>query len=435
MNKKLIIDSVKVKGNKIQVEFSVSQDIEKFFISPYEFYVEYSVFIGNIDMSLAVIPFVCNVLPIIWLTDTTLVIDELDKDFYESIDEIKEGYIKMYPNFKFGGTVVVNNVKNNTNSIFKSPSTSEKSIDVIDTNSNKAVLFSGGVDAFATLIAHLKEKPLLVTLWGSDIPLNDWDGWENVHTHVLNTAKDYNLNAEFIKTNFRKFINYKQLNYIVRESKDNYWHGFQHGIGILGHTAPLVKVNNLSKIYIASSYTEKENVVCASHPSIDEKVKFAGCTVVHDQYEFDRQEKVDHIVAYSKDFVVKPNLRVCYITTGGKNCCKCEKCLRTMFEIFASGGDPRSYGFTYTNKDLRKSKINVFSKGLDHIAIQGYWLPLQRRFSKLEDTIPSQIEWIKTIDFEKEIQSPKMRVIKFMYTLPKRILNRLKRFSFKSGNN
>ena len=168
---------------------------------------------------------------------------------------------------------------------------------------SSAAFFGGGVDAFATLIAHIAEKPTLMTLWGSDIPLKDTDGWEVVKNHTLKTAENFGLQAIFVKTNFRELLNYIELNRLVKMSGDNYWHGFQHGIGIIGHAAPLAAKNGFSTIYIASSYTVNDNKTCASHPDIDGNVRFAGCNIIHDQYEYDRQAKVDHICSFQKSWM------------------------------------------------------------------------------------------------------------------------------------
>jgi len=53
----------------------------------------------------------------------------------------------MYPEFSFKGKINVKNIIKNTYS-----------------NDNSLVLFSGGVDAFQTLLSHIDEKPYLLTL-------------------------------------------------------------------------------------------------------------------------------------------------------------------------------------------------------------------------------------------------------------------------------
>ncbi len=414
MNNTFSVKSVVVEGGTLDVTFSTTGHISKYFNSPLKFHVEYSEDIEKVPVGIAIIPFVCNVLPIVWLTDSTLELPEIDNDFYRSIDKFKQGYVKMYPMLDFKGKVSPLKIIESKTST--PPQQKESS----------AAFFGGGVDAFATLIAHIAEKPTLMTLWGSDIPLKDTDGWEVVKNHTLKTAENFGLQAIFVKTNFRELLNYIELNRLVKMSGDNYWHGFQHGIGIIGHAAPLAAKNGFSTIYIASSYPVNDNTTCASHPDIDGNVRFAGCNIIHDQYEYDRQAKVDHICSFSEKLDEKPHLRVCWVTTCGNNCCRCEKCLRTMCEIFATGQDPHKYSFNYTTKDLRNSKMNIFSRGLCISSI-GYWEQIKLELINRPQAIcPDELEWIKHTDFEREIKSTKMRAGIFLRNLPSRIINKIK---------
>ena len=52
----------------ITIEFAVGDELEQYFKTNI-FQIEYSVDILDVPYGLAVIPFVCNVLPIVWLTD------------------------------------------------------------------------------------------------------------------------------------------------------------------------------------------------------------------------------------------------------------------------------------------------------------------------------------------------------------------------------
>ena len=73
----------------------------------------------------------------------------------------------------------------------------------------------------------------------------------------------------------------------------------------------------------------------------------------HDGYEATRQKKIEFICKYSKENNIKIPLRVCWQSTGGSNCCKCEKCYRTLFGIIAAKGDPRNFGFDYTDEQFK----------------------------------------------------------------------------------
>lgn len=108
-------------------------------------------------------------------------------------------------------------------------------------------------------------------------------------------------------------------------------------------------------VYFASSFTaaDKGKITCASDPTIDNFVKFAGSCVVHDGYEFSRQDKVHNIVEFSNKNGIKVPLRVCWKSTGGKNCCQCEKCWRTILELIAEGASAENYDLNYNYKQLK----------------------------------------------------------------------------------
>jgi len=282
--------------------------------------------------------------------------------------------------------------------------------------------FSGGVDAFATLIAHANEQPSLITVWGSDITLEDLKGWGIVKNHTLDTARRFGVDAIFVKTNFRTFIHECLLNDLVRSSGDGWWHGFQHGIGLIGHAAPIAYQKKSKCVYIASSFTirEKGKVTCASDPSIDNFVRFCGAHVCHDQYEFCRQEKVEHIKEYIVANRLSVKLRVCWISSGGKNCCRCEKCLRTMSALFAEGANPREYGFEYSVSDLKSAKMIVL-RSINDILIP-FWEEIQQRIHlNPRARMPKELAWIKDCDFKRESRSVYVKVSRVMMRIKRKV--------------
>lgn len=405
MNQTIEIQKIEKNQNTITVSFFSSTDLACYFKENI-FLTEYSEDVSKTPDSIAILPFVCNVLPIVWLTGATLKVEEIDKDFILNCSAIRKGYEDMYPMLQFRGRIEANRiVENSTEDI---------------SESNSAAFFSGGVDAFATLIAHIKEKPILITLWGSDIQLDDTDGWEIVKNHTLKTCSDFGLEKVFIRTNFRTFLDECALSKLVVKSNDGWWHGFQHGIGLIGHAAPIIWKNNIKTVYIASSFTKKDKgkVTCASDPTIDNNVKIAGCRTIHDQYDYERIEKVGHIVDFAKRTNIPIDLRVCWITRGGRNCCRCEKCLRTMFEIFAFGEDPHKYGFNYSRKNLQKAKNIVLSQ-YGSVSAPAYWREIQDKVKNINNKInlPPEIEWIHTINFEKERKSFRFKLYMFRQKL------------------
>lgn len=293
----------------------------------------------------------CNVLPIVWLTDATLYLDELDEDFYNCVEKLKQGYREIYPNLQFKGKIECKKIRYERE----------------ECNQRSLVFFSGGVDAFATLIAHIDEFPTLFSICGADVKLANITGWNTVMKQIKEVSDNFNLSTIQCYSNFREFIDEEKLCELVTDlgAKDDYWHGFQHGIGLIGHVAPLAYSYGYTLNYIASSYTIRERGICtcASDPRIDNYVRFCGSKVFHDQFEFNRQEKIRHIVDYCRNNKKYVKLRVCWISDEGDNCCMCEKCIRTMYGIMAEREEPYKFGFVKVNllkiKWLLKYKMRI----------------------------------------------------------------------------
>lgn len=324
-----------VNSGKLTYSFSVSEEINRFFTDvPFE--IEYPENISNVPKSILAIPFVCNVLPIIWLTDSTLFLEEIDKAFYESIPEFKSGYVKMYPNAEFKGEIKVERIVENS-----------------FTNEGKAAMFySGGLDSASTLITHLEEKPILLSIWGSDIRYDNKEGWDVVHSAIAEASEKYGLEEYVFKSTFREFDNESALgNRFSRVLGDGWWHGIKHSLGLLGHIAPFVFKHKISIMYIAASNCDKyPPEPCASNPDVDNHVRFCSCNIIHDGYNFSRQDKIHNVVQFCKKNEDSFNLHVCWVIQNGMNCCRCEKCYRTMIGIWAEGVDPCDFGFEEFNK-------------------------------------------------------------------------------------
>lgn len=256
-------------------------------------------------------------------------------------------------------------------------------------STNKSVcLFSGGLDACTTVTRHIDENLILLSIRGSaDYPLDDEYGW-NFHLKELTTlAKSFNKPLVTVNSNFYSFIdNWGSLHSLIKKSNENWWHGFQHGIGLISLAIPYAYTKRLNRIYIASSYdSSSETITCASHPTIDEKLKFANCQVIHDGFELSRQAKMTIIQDKWKEEGLK--MHVCLKQYQTENCSKCEKCYRTILAILAEGGDPNLYGFKYKFGD-EKRIITDLKHRID-VTYVNYYADIQKRIIQNKDNIKS----------------------------------------------
>lgn len=388
MKNRIEIDLPVINKNSIIYNYIVYGEWKEVFRLDNVFKIEYSCDVSGLPASVAIIPFLANLIPIAWVYDAEVYVPICDKDFYKSIPEVKKGYEEMYPMLHFGGTLNANAIEENCSK-----------------GCNRSIVFfSGGVDAFSTLISHKDEHPILVTLWGSDVFFDDVKGWNNVKNHISKTCRLFETDSILVKSSFRMFLNEGLLGECVKDSGDGWWHGFQHGIGLIGHAAPLVYIKGVEKVYIASTYTikEKGKVTCASDPAIDNHVRFCSSKVFHDGYDFNRQDKVHNIVIYSEEKKANIPVRVCWQSKGGRNCCACEKCWRTILGFYAEGANPVKYGFDYDDEML----INLSNK----MQYYQYTTILKPLYSDIQDSmhrnikrndLPKSIRWFYDVDVSR----------------------------------
>ncbi|MBQ4801996.1 hypothetical protein J8L88_03955 [Aquimarina sp. MMG015] len=353
-------------GHKINYEYSVGANIQKLFTENELFYVKYQIDVSKTPLSIAVIPFLSNVLPMAWFAGFTIEIDEVDEDFYRAQEKIKQEFAKRDTSSSFEGTLVAKKLIKN--SIEKSKS---------------SMLFSGGVDAFATYIRIYDQKPDLITLHGADITIKDKEQWNDFTDFIENEELLNDNNKEFIETNLRDFYTY-QVELLLNDI--GWWGKVQHGLALVGSIAPLSFVNKYGSVHIASSYTDHIDIDWGSTPEIDEKITWgSGFKVFHDGYELKRQDKVDLIAKFASEKDKRFRLRVCYSEKRTEfNCSYCEKCFRTILGLILNNQNPNEYGFkvdgSVYDKIYQILHIGSGSKGVKY-----FWWELMEK-AKNEDT-------------------------------------------------
>ncbi len=145
-----------------------------------------------------------------------------------------------------------------------------------------------------------------------------------------------------------------------------WWGQVQHGMALLGVTAPLTHLLKIDSLFIGSTHTKETQISWGSNPKTDELLKWSNVDITHECYDLSRQEKIKSILEFSKKAKKRIGLRVCYSERReALNCSSCEKCLRTIMGIILEGSDPNSFGFVIDSTfylkvgSLLKSKINT----------------------------------------------------------------------------
>lgn len=179
--------------------------------------------------------------------------------------------------------------------------------------------FSGGVDSFYTFLKHKAEVTHFILIRGYDISLRDDVLWNTTAKNIREIAKLENIKLIEVESNIREMIE----PFIPWD--------FSHG----GCLAAAGLCLGFKKIYVPSSYTKEQQFPWGSHLETDKFWGTEGTDFEHDGTEATRVQKVRMISRYP---VVLDHLRVCYVNKeSAYNCGECDKCLRTMINLYAAG--------------------------------------------------------------------------------------------------
>jgi hypothetical protein len=418
----LILKDIRVKNNRVDYFFDIEGELQKYFNKSNHLFFQYNFDVSDIPTSVLAIPFVANVIPLIWITNSTILIEELDKSFYDCLRNIKAAFKDMFPNVMFNGSISVKKVVSNSYIPQK----------------EAASLFSGGLDALTTFIRIKEKKPMLITEYGwHDDDIQNSEVWDADKENAVGFAKTYGLENILIQSNYGTFIIAKNIDYDFNNIlKDSWWHGLHHGLAIISAAIPTAYKFKIKCIYIASSNSPMYKVTCASDPTIDNKIKYASGGVFHDGFEFTRQDKVKVITDYQCNTGESFNIRVCF--KNKENCCRCEKCLRTILGIIAEGKDPRNFGFNIP-QDFSKYFKHVLDdevKFFTDTFIIIYWRIIQKRMKDNYDKIiyKELLDWFLDYDFVTQRRKSllRYRTTKFFPILKRKITTSINRVLLKN---
>jgi len=359
-----LIESFKII-NKNKIVVKADRSFSQQFIKE-DFFAEYdeSIDLTKLDESIVTIPFILSVIPIVWVSNKIYSIKVMDKDLYYSLQEVKKVFRIFYPEQKWAGELIPEQLVTNT----ITPTT-------IPDEPALAMLFSGGLDSVDSSMSYSDTKQLLITVWGSDVPLYKTGMWSGVFKKCQKFGQTYGHECTFVKSNFKEFIEKKGgragKNLINKLHKfPSWWWPFtSQALSYAGITVPILAVNNISRILIAASRTFKDPFPFGTHPALDNNTRFAGVAVFHDGVDRDRIQKVMNINTVCKEKNLPlPKLRVCWNKDPlGGNCLKCvDKCLLTAVNIMVAGQLPKEYGMNISvSKAIKRSKL--FFEGSEYM--------------------------------------------------------------------
>lgn len=388
----IILRNTEVAGSKVVFHFEARGKLKEYFTTD-RMFVEYDRPIDGVPVSVLNISFVASVLPIMWLTDTTMWVDRIDRTFYDCVFRLKRAYQELYPNYPLKGKLVAANPQNNTYEIKR----------------EALLLFSGGVDAHVSYLRNKALKPVLCNIqgWYESGDQSKLDAAKADYRDIHAFAEREGLPFAFIKSNFATLIDNRTFDRTIKKRLgDNWWYAFQHSMSFISIAMPMAYLYGAHNIYIASSFAIGQHVTCASYATTDIEFKFAtvgGC--VHDAFDMNRQDKLHYLVDYQKKSQKPYPVRVC--SFRDRNCCTCEKCFRTILEIVAENGDVHNFGFPIEGS-LKDHWQHFFDENLHLFGIASemrkYWPDTIRRMKENYEVIEDKefVDWFLSYDFKAE---------------------------------
>jgi hypothetical protein len=209
-----------------------------------------------------------------------------------------------------------------------------------------ASFLSGGIDSLATLRDNRLTLPQdhprsikdCLVLYGFDIGChengqNEYPVFERTMENLTTVARDANVSLIPIYTNIRCLHD-------TNLSFNREYHGAV--LAAAGH----VFSKRLTSVAISASKSFDDNIPFGSHPLLDPYYSSTSLQVLHTGFQYSRLDKVKMV---SKWPVGIAAIRVCIRNPVDRiNCGECQKCIRTMLELYAIGrlADGASSGFT-----------------------------------------------------------------------------------------
>lgn len=386
-----LIKGIKIEQKRITVH--INDAFKKKWLTR-DFFAEYedpSIDLTKIPETIAHLPFILNIYPVVWISGKKYSIKSMDRDIYFSLKKIKKIFKRMYPHTKFKGEIVPKKL------VINKPQGP-----LIDPEESVAILFSGGLDSTACSFKHAHKKQLLISMQGqADIPMSSPSRWKQRAALLTTYAQDRGYSNTFVHSNYTEFLKLGRLDLVSPEITG--WRlDTTEGIGLFGAAAPLLYVKGYPRLYIGSSYIWEFPYPTASNPLIDHSMRMAGSfSLYHEHFDHNRFDKTKLIVDAVKKGHKKPVLRVCYLAGRPENCCySCRKCLTIVNSLVALGEDPASYGFNTSADEANENTKAYFSLEREW---KDYWYmsQVQQRIvalPSLSQEGKKQVEWLLSAD-------------------------------------
>jgi hypothetical protein len=216
-----------------------------------------------------------------------------------------------------------------------------------------ASLFSGGIDAWFTLLSNNGPAPLpgarrideLLCIWGFDVSLGRPEEFRAMRETLERATSEFGARLVDVASNLHETHWWRRAD----------WGQVAHGCGLASIAHALGP--RYSQLLVPSSHRYDDLAPWGSHPLTDPLLSSGALRVIHDGAGYGRVEKT---AAVAKCDAALESLQVCWETKCFRNCGTCSKCYRTMATLYLLGALERCPRFGQTDFDPAKLS-RVFS--------------------------------------------------------------------------
>lgn len=239
-----------------------------------------------------------------------------------------------------------------------------------------ATFFSGGVDSFYTLLKRINDINILIVLYGFDIKLKDLGKIKKTKQATNNVADILNKDLIEITGNITEII----TDYCK-------WVTEGHGFALAAVSRALAGWLNV--VYIPGTHSVNDKKSWGSTIFTDQQHSDDAISIIHDA---DQKERIEKLLYISENRLALENLRVCGDVPydGTYNCSRCEKCVRTMLQLWSINklDQVKTFHLPLTPKLVKKTLL--IREGLKDYFKQALELGRKNK--------PNELEMLKAIE-------------------------------------
>lgn len=270
----------------------------------------------------------------------------IDQQLLESSEELVSIWSNWYDNMSVV-RVVANNIESASD---KKPA------------KGHASFFSSGVDSFFTALKFDRISHFLLVL-GFDMPVRHQEAFTQHRARIGGIARNMNKTLISLSTN-------------IRETRWQEVHWEAVGTGPSLACIALLLEDYFSEVFVPSSVSYSNLASLGTHPLVDPLFSTTALKIHHHGCTHSRFEKIEAISQFD---IAQKELHVCYRGSDGQgqdqhNCCKCNKCFRTMMALELCGKLSSAEKFSPNNltaDEIAKIYISdpIDISGLEHLLV------------------------------------------------------------------